>query len=558
MPTRHRYDSRLGSLAARVGIFVIAIVAGLSAQALLAAEAGESPTVDLPLRDQGTRVLTMLDWMVIGVYLLGMLAIGWYYSRRTTTREEYLLGGRSMGALRVGISLAASLVSTLTYLASPGEMIKNGPMFFCNLLAYPLVIVAVGLFIIPFIMRLKVTSAYEILEVRLGGGVRLLGSIMFLLMRLLWMAAIIYAATTKVICPLLGLDQSMATLVAVLMGGFTVLYTTMGGIRAVVLTDVIQSLLLLTAAIATLVVVTIALGGVGAWWPDHWLTHWQKPALYDPTARMTPLIAIVASFTWWVCASGSDQIAIQRYLSTRDAKSARTVLTVSLIADALVTLVLMGVGLALLAYFQTRPQLLPSGKLVFDDADQLFPRFIVVGLPVGISGLVVAGMLASAMSALSAGINSTCSVVTVDFIERFRKVKRSPSEAGQGEHVESAKWVSVLIGAVVVVLSLLIGRVHGNLVDICCKVINLLVAPLFGLFFMAMFVRWATGFGTLVGAAFGLLTAIEICYWEELTGTKGISPFWVMPLSLAVQIWVGSLASLLPIGAKAKPLDAIV
>jgi SSS family solute:Na+ symporter len=178
-----------------------------------------------------------------------------------------------------------------------------------------------------------------------------------------------------------------------------------------------------------------------------------------------------------------------------------------------------------------------------------------------LSGLIVAGLLAAAMSSLSSGLNSSCSVITVDFIDRFRT--RPTSET---DHVRLAKYVSVVVGVVVVALSSGVGMVQGNLLEVAFKVVNLLTAPLFGLFFMAMFVRWATGPGTLVGAAFGLVVVVLISYWaelrgvvgirsmilylEDLMGTEGVSFLWAMPLSLLVQVVVGMLVSLVPIGRK--------
>jgi len=510
---------------------------------------GASPGEMLPAGHAAHR-LTFLDMAVIGVYALGMLSVGWYYSQRTGTQEEYLLGGRKMRPLTVGVSLFASLISTISYLAWPGEVIKNGPMYVSAVLAYPLIAVVVGWGIIPFIMRLKVTSAYEILEVRLGPAVRTLGSVFFLSLRLMWMSVIVYATSTKVLVPLLGLNPAATPAVCAVLAFVTVLYTAMGGLRAVVITDVIQSAILFGAAIVTVVTVTVSLGGVGAWWPSHWAAHWPEPVYgYDSSARITMFGAVLATFTWFFCTSASDQIAIQRYLATRDAKAARTVLFTSLVADAMVALLLASVGLGLLAYFQAFPGLLPHGHTALADADQLFPQFIVIGLPTGLSGLVVAGLLACAMSALSAGINSTCSVITVDFIDRFRS--RGPGGAAapgraEADRVRSLRFVSVLVGVVVVALSLLVNLVHGNLLDICYKVVNLLTAPLAGLFFLAMFVPWAKGFGALVGAAFGLTTVVTITYWKEITGTQGISFLWAMPLSLIVEVGVGAIVSLVP------------
>ena len=141
--------------------------------------------------------LNWLDWLVIAAYGLAMLGIGWFYSRRNQTREDYFLGGREMKPGAIGLSLFATLLSSISYLSWPGEMIKHGPVLFFTFLAYPFIILIVGWFMIPFFMRLPVTSAYEILELRLGVKVRLLGAVLFLSLRLLWMAMIIYTTTDK-------------------------------------------------------------------------------------------------------------------------------------------------------------------------------------------------------------------------------------------------------------------------------------------------------------------------------------------------------------------------
>src|SRR3954468_16969786 len=120
--------------------------------------------------------MTWLDYAVIAAYALGMLAVGHYYARRSRTADDYLLGGRNMSPLMIGLSLFATLTSTLSYLALPGEMIKNGPVVFAELLALPFAFVVVGWVLIPRIMRERVTSGYELLESRLGLTGRLLGA----------------------------------------------------------------------------------------------------------------------------------------------------------------------------------------------------------------------------------------------------------------------------------------------------------------------------------------------------------------------------------------------
>jgi solute:Na+ symporter, SSS family len=496
------------------------------------------------------QLLGPLDWSIIALYFAGMLGIGWFFSRRASTADDYLLGGRTMSPWAVGLSLFATMLSTISYLAGPGEMIQHGPMYFTAVLSYPVIAVVVGWLLIPYFVRLPLTSAYEILESRLGVGVRMLGALFFLSLRLLWMAVIVEATVSIVLVPLLEVDESYAPYLCALLGLTTVAYTSMGGMRAVVWTDVAQTFVLLGGALVALAVITWQLGGVDGWWPTTWAANWDPPTFdYDPHARISLVGVLLATFCWYVFTCGSDQMAIQRYLSTRDAPSARRMFNISMVISAVVMGVLAFLGLALLAYFRAHPEMLGPGQSVDQNADQLFPRFIAVGLPSGLSGLVVAGLLAAAMSSLSSGLNSSCAVITVDFLDRFSGRRDAPRE-----EVRRTRYVSWCVGLVVVLLSGAVGIVQGNLLEIAYKVTNLLVAPLFGLFFMALFVRWATSFGTFVGAAFGLVTVVAINYWTEITGETGISFLWAMPLGLLVQAGTGALASLAPIGRR-RPMD---
>ena len=511
--------------------------------------ADDAPRVSLAAAEAICRIdrrrihrLGWLDWTMIGLYAALMLGIGVYYARRTSNTEEYLLGNRSIPSWQAGLSLFASLLSTVTYLAIPGEMIKHGPMFLSGTFSAPIVILIVGWLVIPFVMKLRVTTAYEILERRLGLSMRLLGSVYFLLLRLMWMAVIIYATTDKVLVPVLGVDTHVAPLISIALGILTVVYTSMGGLRAVVVSDVIQSFILFGGALLSLLLITIQLGGVQAWWPSVWEPHWDKPAVwFDPEARITVAAAVMSVTLWWVCTASSDQVAVQRYLSTRDVKAARGALISSEIAGPLVMVTLGVLGFALLALYQANPHMIPDGKRVYGDSDQLFAHFIVFGLPPGVSGLVVAGLLAAAMSSLSSGVNSTGSVVIVDFVQRFRE--QSVSDSAQ---VRLAKWTSVVVGVVVITLSLGVGSVEGNLLELANKITNLLVVPLFILFFMAMLVPWATPFGTAVGSFASLGMAVATAYFE----IWNLNFMWMMPVSFVTGIVVGPLVSLFPIGRR--------
>lgn len=498
--------------------------------------------------------MTALDWGVVAVYALGMIGVGMYCMRRTKTTEDYLLGGRRMRSWTVGLSLFATLFSTITFLSIPGEMIKNGPMVLGQMIAFPLVYITIGWMIIPFFMRLRVTSAYQILHLRFGPSVRLLGSLTFLSVRLLWMAVIVYATTRQVLVPLLGIDPHWTPWLCAILGIITIAYTSIGGLRAVVLTDVIQTFILAGGAFVCLALITWSLGGVGAWLPTEWAPNWESPRFgFQTDARVALGWMVVGAFLWHFCTSASDQMVIQRYLATRDAPAARRVVLVSLLTTAGIIGFLALVGFGLLAYFRQNPHMLADGQTIVGNPDQLLPRYIVLGLPPGATGLVIAGLLAAAMSSLSAGLNSACSVITVDLIGYF-----SPRLASEDRQLQTARWISVLVGAVVVAGSSYVSIVPGNLLEIAYRVVNLFTVPLFILFGMAMFVPWATTVGTWTGTLASMAAAIAISFWEPLTGTKGPSFLLIMPVSLIVGMGSGMAVSLIPFSkARASRRDLL-
>lgn len=498
--------------------------------------------------------LKLLDWAVIAAYALGVLGAGWFFNRRNKNADDYLVGGRNMSPWAVGLSFFVAVFSTLTYLSRPGDMVRNGPLVLAGLMAVPLIFWIVGWFIIPVFMRLKITSGNQLLERRLGLAVRQTGVVFFLFMRLLWMALILYATVNVVVVPMVGADPKHAWWIAILVAAVTIVYTSMGGLKAIVAIDTVQSILLFLGVLLTLGLIMYYLGDPLAWWPKEWAKGWATPRWVSASGEggQRPILAMFSSMLfWYVCTAGSDQMAIQRYAATKDAAAARKMFGISMAAGIAIQVLLCALGLALYAYFTARPDKLPPGQDPLKMADKLFPHFIITVLPAGLSGLIISGLLAEAMNSLSSGVSATASIVSTDLINRFRK---TPITGAQ--EVLVAKWLSVFLGILVVLLSSIMTLVSGNLFELSQKVVNLFVAPLFGLFFMAIFVRFATPFGTLLGAAAGLAVAATINYWPDVTGNPSpVSFLWAMPASLAVQLTVGILASLPHIGLRAEERD---
>ena len=524
--------------------------------------------------------LQPIDWVIIAIYAVSTILIGWYYGRQQTSAKEYFIGSGHMNPILIGVSLFATLLSTISYLAVPGEIIGKGPAQLSVFLILPLVFAVVSFCLLPIYMRQRVTSAYELLEERLGLSLRLLGASLFVILRLIWMSLLIYLAS-KAMTVMLGVDESKIPIIVCITGFIAVLYTSIGGLRAVVVTDLLQTILLFSGAWLVIFGVTFDYGGIG-WIPTSWDPNWDVQPLYsfDPRTRVSILGTLITVGTWYICTAGGDQTCVQRFMATKDAAAARRAYATQLIVSLLVTCTLCLVGFALLGYFKTHPELLPEGLSLKDDADKLFPHFIAYHLPAGVSGLVVSAMFAAAMSSVDSGINSITAVVTTDFLHRLDRAPKTE----KGDIIFN-KLLAFGIGGLVVIGSTFVGSVPGNMLEVTNKTANLLVSPIFGLFFFAIFVPFARPLGVWLGTLCGVITAVIIAFsgpivtWleldfdipattfgveiqtttDEVTGlTKHLAPDpiswqWVGLSSLIVDLVVGTVVSwLMPRSGKSS------
>jgi len=540
--------------------------------------------------------LATIDWVIIVLYAAATIGLGWYYSRRQSSTEEYFVGSGNMNPALIGVSLFASLLSTITYLSIPGETIGKGPVYLANYISYPFIFVVVGYVLLPVYMRQRVTSAYELLEVRLGVSIRLLGASMFLLLRLVWMSILTFL-TSMAIVEMTGLPDSYIPAVIVVTGAIAITYASIGGLRAVVITDLMQTILLYGGALLTIGIVTYQMGGFG-WFPTEWNDSWDTQPVFslDPSVRVTLVGTFVSVFLWTVCTSGGDQVSVQRFMSTTDTKAARRAVGIQLVVSTIVGITLGLAGFALLGYFQAHPEAMPGDFMIGKagetlspavalkaNADQAFPRFIAFGLPPVVSGLVLSGLFAAAMSSIDSGVNSITAVVSSDFVGRLGR----PSSSEQ-PNVRTARILAVVIGIIVVILGSLFSQLENqdNITALTSKTVNLLTVPIFCLFFFALFVPFASTTGVWIGAVFGIITAAAVAFsgplvlqmhtmWgvdptafgtmvvetvNETTGRTSrhcpdpVSFQWISSLALIVNVATGCIGSLIfPRSAKGKP-----
>jgi SSS family solute:Na+ symporter len=510
--------------------------------------------------------LQTVDWICIGIYACATIGIGWYFGRRQRSTKEYFVGRGNMNPVLIGISLFVTLLSTISYLSKPGEALGKGPVLMTSLLALPFAFCVVGYVLLPVYMRQRVTSAYELLESRLGLGIRLLGASMFIALRLVWMSLLVYLAA-KAMTVMIGIGDEWIPMVVLITGFVAVIYTSVGGLQAVVVTDTLQFVLLLSGALLVIAMITFQMGGFN-WFPTEWHPQWDTQPIisFDPRTRLSVFGTLLMMVTWIICTAGGDQTSVQRFMATRNASSARHAYAIQLAASAIVTIVLGLVGFALLGFFEAHPDQLPAEMNLYKDADHIFPWYIAHRLPAGIAGLVVSAMFAAAMSSIDSGVNSITAVVMTDFLDRFGK--QPATERG---HVLAAKILAFTIGTIVVVGSSFMGEIPGNITAVTNKTVNLLTSPIFGLFFFALFVPFAKPVAVWIATFLGIMTAAVIAfsgllvtwldlYWgikaetfgvslqdkvDEVTGEISllapdpISFQWIGPAALLVTVVVG-------------------
>ena len=416
--------------------------------------------------------------------------------------------------------------------------------------------------------RQRVTSAYELLEAKAGLSSRLLGASLFVILRLVWMSLLIYMTATAM-TTMLGVGEDRIPMIAMVTGFVAVIYTSLGGLRAVVITDFVQTVLLFGGALLVLGTITWDLGGF-SWIPTQWNPAWDTQPIFstDPSTRVTLVGTLLNYFVWYSCTLGGDQTSVQRFMATTDAKAARRALATQMAVAVAVSVTLGFVGFALLGYFQAHPTALPADISLTANADKVFPHFIAFHLPPGISGLVVAAMFAAAMSSIDSGVNSITAVVVTDLIPRRKTPAadseaaapadpqttqsganpyRTPADGPQNGHLTTARWMAFAIGAVVVIGSSYMDRIDGNITAVTTKTANLLSTPIFGLFFFALFVPFASVPGVIIGAVCGTTTAILIAFSGPISGaeTDPISFQWIAPAAITVNIVTGCIGSLL-------------
>ena len=342
-----------------------------------------------------------LNWAVLIAYLLMMIALGYYFMKRENGAEDFFKGGGRIPWWAAGISIYATMLSAITYMAYPAKAFATNWTYYPMLVTILIVSFPVIRYYLPFFRRLNVTSAYEYLEHRFNAPLRLMASALFIIFMVARMALVLYLPSLA-LTAVTGIDIYICI---VLMALITIVYCTMGGVEAVVWGDVVQGIILVGGAFLAIAYLVFSTEG-GASGFLHIASDNGKFQLFDWSfdyRSATFWVVIIGGMANNLISYTSDQTVIQRYLTTKDEKAAKNSILLNGVMSVFVSVAFFAIGAGLYTFFKTHPA---EMDYTMAKNDIVFPFFMMSQLPSGVAGLLIAAIFAATMSTISSNINS--------------------------------------------------------------------------------------------------------------------------------------------------------
>jgi SSS family transporter len=446
------------------------------------------------------RSFGVINYIVLAIYLAFVLGIGLFFSDQKDT-NDFFLAGKSIPWWAASLSIFGTQLSSITFMAIPAKTFSaDWNYFLINMAVLLIAAPVVCMVYIPFYRRLNVTTAYEYLEKRFNLVVRLLASLMFTLLMVGRMGIVIFLPAIA-ITTVTDVNIHFSILA---MGVLCTVYTFMGGTKAVIWTDVMQVIVLLGGALVSLLLIISQVEGGISEIISVGMANSKFTVAYSglDLTRTTWVIIFLGMLSVLIPYS-SDQAVIQRYLTTKDEKTAKKSMWSNALLVIPSTVLFFSIGTALYVYYKQNPLGMNMGL----KNDSVFPWYIMENLPMGVSGVLIAGIFAAAQSTLSGSMNSVSAAVITDFYRRFWP---NHSEA---RYLLAARLVTVFLGFLATAMALVMVRFSIiSLWDEFTKIIGLIGGGLAGLFILGAFSRMANGRGALIG----VFVTIGILYYVQI------------------------------------------
>ena len=445
--------------------------------------------------------MVLLDWIILFSYLCGMLLLAAYVGRKQVNSTDYFLAGRGMGSGPLAASTMATQCSTNSLLGAPafvGFTLGGGLLWLQYELAVPLAMAALIWLIVPA-RQARVTSIYEILEQRLGIASRRLASAAFLLFRGVATGVTIYGVAL-ILSAILGISFTWSV---VLLMAITIFYDVLGGLRAVVLSDLIQ-LALLVAAVWVSVFLLADATSWSAFFADSTDTLVNDWGFSGNDYGFWPML--IGGFFLYMAYYGCDQSQAQRVLAAdSDAGSQRVLLLNGLLRFPLVfSYCLLGMGLA--AFASAHPEFintLPQTSAGLPNFNMVFPTYVMNYFAPGFVGLVMVGLIAAAMSSVDSAINSLSAATMEDFVKPFKALN-------ERQTLTYSRVTTLLWGLFSIVFSFQVEQIAPTVLEAINKIGSMANGPLLAMFVVALLVRGVSQKAALSGFVVGLLTNIVV------------------------------------------------
>ncbi|XP_071451106.1 sodium-coupled monocarboxylate transporter 1-like [Hetaerina americana] len=461
-------------------------------------------------------VFSALDHTLFTGMLVVSAIIGIYFAffakQKQNTTAEYLMGGRKMGIVPVSLSLIASYISGITLLGMPAEIYVFGTQFTTMMIGVLGAVAGCGVLFMPVFYGLQLSTSYEYLEVRFDRKVRLLGSLLFLMSSLLYIPIVVYL-------PALAFSQVTGFnihLITPLVSLVCIFYTSLGGLKAVVWTDALQTVMMFFAMIVVVVLGTYSVGGFAAVWQKNQDSGRIEFFNFnpDPTVRHTFWNTVFGSVFGWMTHISVNQGMVQRFLAMPSLKKAQIMLFIFTNGCLAITMMSCYCGLLIFASYFDCDRLSAN---VVRAPDQLLPYYVMdvaASLP-GLPGLFMAGVFSAALSSMSTGLNSMAGVIYEDFIHPCLKVQISEARAST-----IMKIICVFIGIFCVGMVFIVEHL-GAVIQLSGSLGGITSGPMLAIFALGMLFPWVNSKGAMSGGIVGLLIMGYISFGSQAAIATG-------------------------------------
>ena len=448
--------------------------------------------------------LTLIDAVIFFTLMIGNVILGASFFFRNKTSDQFRGGGK-IPALAVGMSIFATFVSSISFLAFPGKAFASNWNSFVFSLTIPFASYAAVKFFVPLYRSIGSVSAYYYLELRYGAWARIYASACYILTQLMRTGAILLLLAL----PVNALFGWEIRSVIIITGIAVILYSMLGGIKAVIWTDTIQGIILIIGALVCAIFLTAKMpGGAGRLFEiaaehDKFSLGSFGPGLRDSTFWVVLVYGLFINLQNY----GIDQNYIQKYMSAGSEKEARSSALFGSLLYVPVSLLFFYIGTALFSFYTAQPGLLPAELSVAGAGDRVFPHFIVTGLPAGLTGLLIAAIFSAGMSTVSTSLNSTATIVLTDYYRKY--FNRQASEKASMNVLRISSLLTGLLGIIIALM--LVGV--GSVLDAWWALASIFSGGMLGLFLLGFIVKKSGKTEAIIGVILGVILIV----WMSLS-----------------------------------------